>query len=154
CECRRLRRLVVLVCVPEGAPIRIDGHRAVVAPSVVDRTSREVAALRCTAFNQRGLALPERTRGIAGEPAGISDSWKQTGTRGAVADGLVAVIVDGEAGHPPRQRRVWRPRRLLQRTGRDVAASDIELIPARRGQPGIPRIRDRVRQPDRLAAAD
>jgi len=51
--------IVVLVRVPERTTIRVDRHRTVIAPAVVESAIGEPATLEPRSFNQRGLTLAE-----------------------------------------------------------------------------------------------
>ena len=91
----RRRRRVVLVHIPEGDIIhRIHGQHGVVAPA------RRRAGLRAAARIQDGLALEQAARGISGEAARVVDGGIDAGRGTGVADGQVALPVQGGAAHP------------------------------------------------------
>ncbi len=116
-------------------------------------TAAAGAGLRAVARDQLPLALRQRVRRIGSQPARVADAReiRARPVRGRVADRHIAVLVGGDASHPPVQRCVRRVDLLLQRRRRDRSSGHVELCPLRPvGRAGP----CRVDHPERLRAAD
>ena len=52
-------RIIVLIRIPERATIRVDCHRTIIAPAIIDSAIRELTTLKPRSFNHRGFTLAE-----------------------------------------------------------------------------------------------
>src|SRR5882724_7461117 len=84
------RGCVVFVHMPEVHPIgRINGCIGVIAPAPC------WMGLGAAAIGHDCFALPKVIRGIASQPPGITNSGENAIARGGIANGRVAVLIDG-----------------------------------------------------------
>ena len=121
---------IVFVDVPERAVIGgIDRHVRVVAPARVRR------ALDARAVDDGALPQGHLAQGIATEPSGIADTWKDICSIDyAIAQRYVAFLIHGDAAHPAMDS-VIRCKRTLLKDGVG-AASPPDLVPARASDAG------------------
>ena len=86
---------IIFVGMPEGEIIdRIDGGHAVIPPASAGM------GLVTTARGHYRFALTEIIQWIRSEPASIADGRFLCRAGGRIADGRVAVLIHGDAGHP------------------------------------------------------
>ena len=145
---------VILVGVPKGAAVRIERHRAVVAPSCA--CAAAAARLRAGALDENLLGLAEGVGGVAGQTARIHDRRFGCAAGSAVAKGEITVPVDCQAGHEAVNDvgAVGVPSGGLREVGRDRTTGDVDLIPAWGCETGGVGSPHRMRDPQRLDPAD
>src|SRR5262245_38718178 len=110
---------------PEGNAVRrINGSHAVIAPAAESVDLAPGAAKHCS------FALPKVIRRIAGKTSSIPNSREHGCVRYGIADGCVAICIDGYARHEaPKAIVSVAPISLLNWRGRKRAARNIELVP-------------------------
>src|SRR5690349_6042640 len=111
---------------PEGHAIGgIDVSVGVIAPAA------PVVGFIAAAIEHRSFPLSEVTWRVTDKTSRITNSGKHARAGYRIADSRVAVVVHGDAWHPPPQPVVViSPGLLLHRRGWKRATGNIELIPA------------------------
>src|SRR5439155_22217275 len=119
-----IRRIRVLIRVPECAAIWIKRHGAVIAPASRPR-------LRGRAGEERLFGLAECVYRVGGQPTRVHYRRKDRRARGAVTHGHVAGAVEGQAGHKAMEhvRAIGIPSSSLRKISCDRAASNVHLVP-------------------------
>ena len=108
----------------------IDVGIAIIAPASVG------AGLAASAGKHCGFPLPKVTWRVTDEASGITNAREHAGAGRCIANGRVAALIDGYAGHPAKQTvTAIGELLLLHRSRREIAASNIELIPANCSRP-------------------
>jgi hypothetical protein len=122
---------VVFAHGPEGHTVgRIDGGIAIIAPASVG------AGLAASAGKHCSFPLAKVTWRVTDEASGITNAREHAGAGRCIANGRVAALIDGYAGHPAKQTvTAIGELLLLHRSRRENAASNIELIPANCSRP-------------------
>jgi hypothetical protein len=81
---------------PEGHAIaRIDGSHGIIAPATPG-----VGLVACAILHY-SFPLSEITWRVTGKTSGVTNSREYAGTGHRITDSSVAVVIHGDAGHPP-----------------------------------------------------
>ena len=81
---------------PEGHAIaRIDGSHGIIAPA-----APRVGFVACAIFHY-SFPLSEITWRVIGKTPSVTNSGEYAGAGCGIADSRVAVVIHGDAGHPP-----------------------------------------------------
>src|SRR5581483_3567196 len=130
CPIESARCRFVFVHMPERHPIaRIDRRHAVIAPAIYP-------GFTSVTGKHNGLALCQVVRWIAHKASRVTHSGMQAGTGRGIANGHVARRVHSYAGHKsPHAIVIITPVLLLRGRSGEIAAGNIELIPANSCRP-------------------
>src|SRR5262245_58892037 len=111
---------------PEGHAIgRIDGGVGVIAPATPNVWLIAAAIEHCS------FPMSEVTWRVTDKASGITNSRERVGVGYRIAESRVAVVIHGDAGHPPPESViVISPGLLLHRRRWKRTTGNIELIPA------------------------
>jgi len=121
--------LGILVDMPEVHAVgRIDFCPRVITPA-------RPTSLGSDSRKHDGFSLRKITWRVTDQPSGITNRRDDCRVGSRITDDRVSTLIGGYAGHPPPQTVVAvGPVLLLSRRSREIAAGNIELIPAHRSR--------------------